>query len=645
MKETKIKLEYNKILEMLKEQAVSNKAKTQIENLEIELEELKLKRRLTETTEARKILDAIGLPPLSEMQNIEELLSRALEGYYLLPEQLLSVAVFLASCQRMEKYLTRARYLETGLSHYAESICPCTDIRERIEESIRGNQVEDGASPALKGIRREIMDTQEKIKEKLEQMLRSKKECLADSFLVQRNGRWVLPVKKECKGQIEGTVLDKSASGNTLFMEPRAVGRLQERLTGLAIEEENEVMRILYELTDDVLVMREDLVKNMELMEQLDFAFAKGKLSQQMKAREVPITVERELAIKGGRHPLLPEDQCVPLDFQMGNGLRGVVVTGPNTGGKTVALKTVGLLSLMIQCGLHVPVEEGSRFSIHNLILCDIGDGQNMEQNLSTFSAHINRMNAILGAMSRESLVLLDELGSGTDPAEGMGIAIAMLEALRQKGCLFVATTHYPEVKEYAENAQGLVNARMLFDKESLKPLYCMEIGVAGESCALYIADKLGFPKELITLAEHYVNHGAGPVKENEKHYLLQSEKELAFLKKGDQGPKVKAVNKKKKPEKIPFAMGDSVMVYPRQEKGIVFEAADENGEVGVQIKGQKKKVFHKRLRLLVKASQLYPEEYDFSILFDTKKNRKAKKIMAKRHDPDAKAVYDSLNP
>ena len=334
--------------------------------------------------------------------------------------------------------------------------------------------------------------------------------------------------------------------------------------------------------------------------------------------------------MSSARHPLLNQDSAVPLDFEAGGKTSGVVITGPNTGGKTVALKTVGLLSLMAQSGLHVPADKVSSFSMHNLILCDIGDGQSIAENLSTFSSHMKNIIEILQQANKESLILLDELGSGTDPAEGMGLAMAVLDELCAKGCLFAVTTHYPEIKEYAANKPGLVNARMAFDKESLMPLYRLEIGEAGESCALYIAERLGMPWKMLKRAHEAAYGNSG------EERWLEAAQSIPAAAKTVTAPRI-VKQKDPKPETQSrsgqFNIGDSVIVYPQKEIGIVYARSDEKGEIGVQVKGQKKRVNHRRIKLQVAASELYPEDYDFSIIFDSVENRKARRILERRHE------------
>lgn len=642
-----VTLEFNKIIEMLMENTVSQRAKENLSMLQPFLKEGECRRRMKETTNAKRILESLGTPPLSSMNELDRILDLCSKGAMLVPEQLEEVSQFLLACRRMKSYLKRAESLENDIAYYGSSIDALNDLCEEIEHSIRNGRVDDSASPKLKDIRRRKDNSHQQIRTKLESILRSKKEWFADSFVSMRNGHFVLPVRKEYKNMVAGSLIETSATGGTYFIEPSAVRRLQEEISALTVEEENEERKILYTLTSLVDEHSAVFKTNVDIMETLDAVFAKAKLSVQMKACEADIHMDRRIVIKAGRHPLLNQSECVPLDFEIGSGIRGVVITGPNTGGKTVALKTVGLLSIMAQSGLHVPAAMGSEFSMHNMILCDIGDGQSITENLSTFSAHITTINDILRQSTGESLVLLDEVGSGTDPAEGMGIATAILEDLKNKGCLFVATTHYPEIKDYAKKTPGLVNARMAFDKESLKPLYKLEIGEAGESCALYIAKRLGFPPHLLRLA-HDAAYKEYPTKvnsENNESLLspIGADSQSAIPPDLNAPVLIKENPKKNVPQNRSsrFNIGDSVMVFPQKEIGLVYQKANEHGEIGVQIKGQKKLLSHKRIKLHVPASELYPPDYDFSIIFDTVDNRKARHKMGKRHNPELFIEYE----
>jgi dsDNA-specific endonuclease/ATPase MutS2 len=603
-----------------------------------------VKAKIKDTTEGRKILDHIGTPPLAVMKDIEMLLELSEKGAMLIPEQLTNIGLFINACKRMKNFLKRAESLGVDIAGYGGSINDLSTLSTEIDNTIRNNRIDDNATKDLKDIRRRMEQLRTEMKTKLDAQLRSKKEWFSEGFVATRNGHFVLPVKKEYKHMVSGSVLDISSSGSTYFIEPTIVAKLKEELSIQEIAESNEERRILYVLSASVGENAFQIRLNMEAMESLDVVFAKAKLSVDMKAIAATINTDRYIRIEKGRHPLLKQDECVPLDFEVGKDHFGIVITGPNTGGKTVALKTVGLLQLMAQSGLHVPCED-AKLCMNNMVLCDIGDGQSITENLSTFSSHITNIINILNYADKESLILLDELGSGTDPAEGMGIAIAILEELRHKGCLFVATTHYPEVKDYANKTEGLINAKMAFDRESLRPLYRLEIGEAGESCALYIAKRLGLPKHMLDIAYHEAYcrdtetvsqsidrnflEGATEVSETMTHPMIISHIE--------KHKEAKPVNQRS----ARFNIGDSVVVYPQKKIGIVFRKADEKGEVGVQIQKKKEFISHKRLQLKASASELYPEDYDFSIVFDSVANRKARHKMEKGYHADLEIVYE----
>lgn len=371
--------------------------------------------------------------------------------------------------------------------------------------------------------------------------------------------------------------------------------------------------------------------ENIRMMEKLDFIFSKGKLSIDLDAVEPMINTERRIVLTDARHPLMDKKINVPLQFEIGKQARGIIITGPNTGGKTVAIKTVMLCCIMAQCGLHVTCTSAD-ICMNSGYLCDIGDGQDIAENLSTFSAHIKNVLEVLGEVNRDSLVIMDELGSGTDPAEGMGIAVAILEELRRSECLFLATTHYPEVKEYAEKTQDIINARMTFDKETLCPTYQMVIGEAGESCAFYIADRLGMPNEMLKTAIRAA-YGETAV----SAYRFQKE-DTVIQKQGQH-----KISKTKKVSSgtdlgTKYRLGDSVMVYPDKKIGIVCVPVNEKGVLRIQLQNKKIWINHKRVKLLVAAAQLYPADYDFSIIFETVENRKL------RHDMERKYTEETIS-
>ncbi|MEG0541502.1 MAG: DNA mismatch repair protein MutS, partial [Angelakisella sp.] len=345
-------LEFHKILAQLSQLALSERAQQRLLALSPTMSERECRKRMSETTEALRIFEAVGTPPLATMKELDKILELCEKGSMLLPEQLGDIALFITGCNRMRSYLKKAETTGTGLSSYGGAFCDLSILLAEIERSIKGSMVDDRASPTLRDIRRKTETVHLSIKQKLETLLRSRKEWFSDGYIATRNGRFVLPVKKEYKNQLDGSVIDLSATGSTCFMEPASVRRLQEELSTLQLEEDNEIRRILYTLTAMVDEQMAELRINMDCMEVLDFAFAKAKLSTSMKAIPVEVTTQRRIKIVEGRHPLLPTEVCVPLNFEIGGEVRGVVITGPNTGGKTVALKTVGLLTLMAQSGL-----------------------------------------------------------------------------------------------------------------------------------------------------------------------------------------------------------------------------------------------------------------------------------------------------
>ena len=533
---------------------------------------------------------------------------RVLKG--MTPEQLAAVS-------RMKQYLNRGKAAGISMAWYEENLDSCEELRRSIHEQIRNSRVDDNASKFLKSCRMDMEREERAMREKADAAIRGNKAYMADSFSTMRNGRMCIPVKAEFKNRIKGTVIGQSATGSTVFLEPASAARHAEALELLKIQEENEVLRILYVLTGLVYDCQEIMEQNVRTMEKLDFMFSRGKLSFRYDGTEPSINLERKIVLKDGRHPLMEKEVSVPLQFSVGEGVNGIVITGPNTGGKTVAIKTVALNCMMAQSGLHTACREAD-ICMNSNFLCDIGDGQSLSENLSTFSAHIANVLDILKKAGKDSLVIMDELGSGTDPAEGMGIAVAILEELKKSGALFLVTTHYPEVKQYADRTPGILNARMTFDKESLKPTYQLVIGEAGESCAFYIAGKMGMPEEMLKNAARAA-YGSEELPEALKSQI--SENSLVREKTGGIRKAKKTAGAGVKAPK--YQLGDSVMVLPDKKIGIVCQPENEKGVLRVQLPGKKIYINHKRVKLHVPADRLYPEGYDFSIIFDTVENRK----------------------
>lgn len=615
-------LEFDKIKEKWMELALTEWAKEKIKDTVPSMSENELIARQRETSEARELLEKSGNPPLVSLSGIRECIQTAVKGGCLSISQLEDMEKSLVAVMRLKNYLSRCKQWEISLAYYDENLDCLDNLKETIGMQIRNGRIEDNASKDLKSFRDEIERNERCMREKVDAVIRANKESLSDHFSTLRNGHICIPVKKEYKYKIKGNVIDKSSTGGTLFIEPSSVGKYYETLQLLRIHEDNEEYRILYSLSAMVADYEEILEQNISMIEKLDFIFSKGKLSLAYDGTEPKINTERYIRIEDGRHPLMAPSECVPLQFEIGKSFDGVVITGPNTGGKTVTIKTVALNCMMAQCGLHVACKK-AEICMNSNFLCDIGDGQNISENLSTFSAHIVNVLEILRKVNRDSLVVMDELGSGTDPTEGMGIAIAILEELQKSGGLFLVTTHYPEVKQYADKKARIVNAKMTFDKESLKPLYQLVIGEAGESCAFYIAGKMGMPEEMLKTAMKAA-YGKEEISENLKQVVSKNHLEKR---------RVSGIQKRKRRNEaaqkaLEFQLGDSVLVYPDKKIGIICKTANEKGVLRVQMADKKIWVNRKRMKLHVAAEKLYPDDYDFSIIFDSVKNRKLRHQM-----------------
>ena len=574
-------IEFDKVKDIWTDLAITDWAKERIREVTLYYSETELKKQLRDTTDARFLIEKLGTPPLQNITEIKEVLLIVEKGDCLTPYQFERVEKVLVAIKRLKDYLSRGKAYENSLAYYEENLDFLSELHEEICGKIRNGAVDDYASKELEQIRKEIIKCEEQMKQKAEQILRANKECMADNYCTFRNGRICLPVKKDYKLKISGSIIDKSSTGSTLFIEPAGVAKYYEELQLLKINEENEVYRILYTLSAFVLSSAPVLYENLTMIEKLDFIFSKGKLSIDMDGVEPTINTERRIKLMEARHPLMDKNLAVPLQFEVGENVRGVVITGPNTGGKTVAIKTVMLNCIMAQCGLHVTCHQAD-ICMNSSYLCDIGDGQNLSENLSTFSAHITNVLEVLGEANKDSFLIMDELGSGTDPAEGMGIAIAILEELRKSGAIFLVTTHYPEVKEYAAKTEDIVNARMVFDKETLRPTYQMVIGEAGESCAFYIADRLGMPGEMLKVAIR-----AAYGEEAVKSYTFQNTEGNIRKKSTTKITKAKT-GKSNTDLTTKYKIGDSVMVYPEKKIGIVCVPINEKGVLRVQLPNKK---------------------------------------------------------
>lgn len=645
-KETSMLLEYEKVKERLAEFAISEQAQKRIRGLEPSMNKAVVETWLRETTEARMIADLTSSLPIHGLTGIEEMLDKPDKGLTLTPDEFEGISGFLKEGKRLKRFLADRNNMAPMVGSYGLSINELDELAEEIDRCIHGGRVSDRASAELSKIRKKIVILEDRIKNKLDGILRSpvNRSRLQESLVSTRQGRYVIPVKSEYRKHVRGQVLDTSASGATVFIEPGEISGAQDEVNLLKIGEEKEVYKILSDLSGMVETRRQELSVNVEAVAQIDFAFAKGKYSKAVDGRSVGVNTDNVVSIRGGRHPLLG-GEAVPLDFNIGGHYRALVITGPNTGGKTVTLKTVGLMTLMVQSGLHVPVAEGSEFAVFNQVLADIGDGQSIEHSLSTFSSHVRNIINILGRADSRTMVILDELGAGTDPQEGTGLAIAVLERLYETGATLLSTTHYSEIKAFASRRAGFAVGCMEFDIETLRPLYRLQIGRAGESNALLIALRLGMNAKIIERA-HEISYGERkeymPMEPADIKAATDNTEEEKQAREIELGQKIeKARRQTEQKLKRDFKVGDCVFISSMDRTGIVYEEANSKGEVGVMVMKRKLKVNHKRLSLYIEAAELYPENYDLDIVFESKEDRKKRKIMSKRHVKDLTVVSE----
>ena len=498
-------LEFNKILDLLRDQAGSGLAKERIEQLEPMTNLRMAKDALTETTEAVSVIVHKGSIPVGEIGDISSIVSMARRGRCLSMRELLQVRTSIASSRAVKTFLKED--MPEGLKIIPE-IAGLLDPQVKLEHDIYDaiiseDEMSDNASPVLKSIRRDMRNKNDLIKSRLQKMVSSSsaKSHLQDAIVTMRNGRYVIPVKREYISLFPGMVHDQSSTGATLFVEPQAVVTLNNELRQLELDEHAEIVRILELFSSRVGEHHQSLQNDQRLMAELDFINAKGKLSVMMDGAEPHLNEENIIDIRTGRHPLIPADKVVPTNIELGRDWTTLLITGPNTGGKTVTLKTIGLLCLMAQSGLHVPADERTSLPVLKEIFADIGDEQSIEQSLSTFSSHMKNIIEIFRNAGEGSLVLLDELGAGTDPLEGAALGIAELERLKEAGALVAATTHYTELKKYALSTPGVENASMEFNVETLSPTYRLRVGLPGKSNAFEISEKLGLDKSIIERA------------------------------------------------------------------------------------------------------------------------------------------------
>lgn len=501
-------LEYDKILAMLKERASCCISRELVDTMEPSGDFDTVERELKLTAEAETLFYKTGRSPVDDFPDMRHCLERMHAALFLSTGELLGIASCLKAARIAKDILAKEVGEESYLYNLAGLLITHRSAEEEINRCIiNEDEIFDGASPALARIRRAMRLANEKVREKLNSMIRSTayQKYLQEPIITIRNGRFVIPVKQEYRQQVPGLIHDQSSSGATLFIEPSAVVELGNEYKKLLAEEADEIERILTELTAMLAPYADEIREDLNIMGQIDLVFAKAKLSRELNAVMPRLNRNNYVRIVRGRHPLIPADRVVPIDIWIGRDYRSLIITGPNTGGKTVTLKIVGLFALMVQSGIFVPANEGSEFPVFEHIYADIGDEQSIEQSLSTFSSHMKNIVGILDKADENSLVLLDELGAGTDPIEGAALAMSILEELNERHCICVSTTHYSEIKAFAMTHEGMENASMEFDIDRLCPTYRLYIGIPGKSNAFEISSRLGLPNSIIDKAKGFL--------------------------------------------------------------------------------------------------------------------------------------------
>jgi DNA mismatch repair protein MutS2 len=531
-----------------------------------------------ETDEAAKVFRLKGNVPLSGIFNIRPHVKRSAIGSILSPQELTQVASTIRVSRQMKRFVEDmvADQIELPiLSQYVNKIIVLADLEEKIRNAIdESGEVLDSASDTLRSLRQQLRANESRVREKLESMIRSSnaQKMLSDSIVTIRNDRYVIPVKQEYRGHYGGIIHDQSSSGATLFIEPQVIVQLNNQLQEIRVKEQLEIERILAELSDYVAEFEQDLLTIVYVLTELDFMFAKARFAHKIKASKPSINQDGRITLYKARHPLIPKDEVVANDVMLGKDFTTIVITGPNTGGKTVTIKTVGLCVLMAQAGLQIPALDGSEVAIFDNVYADIGDEQSIEQSLSTFSSHMVNIVDILKRVDFNSLVLFDELGAGTDPQEGAALAISILDEVYKRGARVIATTHYPELKAYGYNRPGVVNASVEFDVETLSPTYKLLIGVPGRSNAFEISKRLGLSDHVIENARNQISADTNQI-ENMIASLEKSRREA-------EADRLEANDLLKNAEKLHKDIQNQMIAFYEQKDSMVEKAQEKAADI-----------------------------------------------------------------
>ncbi|MET3563738.1 dsDNA-specific endonuclease/ATPase MutS2 [Enterococcus rotai] len=586
--ETYNKTQFNQIKEKLMTYTISSYGKELIKRLQPNSHLEVVKKRLQETSEAKALLMANLHVPFMGLNNIEHLTNQVEKGFILEPTELLSYADFLRSSRLIQAFMQKNEFIAPLLARYSDSLQLFSMIEDEIYQVIRNNQVENDASRELRKVRRAIQECEKEIEAKLTSFLRNaqNKPKIQEAIVVKKNERYTIPIKATYKNQISGTIVDASSKGTTVFVEPKTVTKLNDKLYQLKMEEATEVYQILSTLTGLIAEQMVAIQSNLEVVAQYDMIFAKAKYSREINGIEPEINQDGIIEFVNVKHTLLGEN-AVPLNVTLGQEYRGLTITGPNAGGKTVVLKTVGLITLQTMIGVQIIADAGTNVGIFDQIFVDIGDQQSIENALSTFSGHMQNISEILAKTKRNSLILLDEIGSGTEPNEGAALAIAIMEAFYKKGSILITTTHYGEIKRFSEQHEDFLTAAMAFDSENLMPKYQLILGETGESNAFWIANKMNLDEHVVKQAQNYLHN---------RNYSTEKEHSLQKVRKP-----------KKQPIFPTYEKGDRVFWTEKKTIGLIFELIELSDEVIIFVENQKVRVPKRQLKLDRSAKELYP--------------------------------------
>lgn len=620
-------LEYPKIIERLTEKASSPMGKELCRKLQPSTDINKIRLMQTQTKDALTRLFQKGSVSFGNVKDIRGSLKRLEIGSSLGIMEILSVCALLENTSRVKAYSRgdRSDLPSDSLDSMFEQLAPLTPLSSEIRRCILSeDEISDDASPALRQVRRNMKVTNDRIHTQLSGLVNGNaRTYLQDSVITMRNGRYCIPVKAEYKGQVPGMIHDQSSTGSTLFIEPMAVVKLNNDMRELELQEQKEIEIILAGLSEQIAEEREAIALNLELMVQLDFIFARAGLAMDMNGSEPVFNEEGRVLLKKARHPLIPKKKVVPIDIRLGDDFNLLIITGPNTGGKTVSLKTVGLLTLMGQAGLHIPALDRSELALFHEIYADIGDEQSIEQSLSTFSSHMTNIVSFLEKADSRSLVLFDELGAGTDPTEGAALAISILSYLHDKGIRTMATTHYSELKVYALSTPGVENACCEFSVETLRPTYRLLIGIPGKSNAFAISSKLGLSDQIIERAKEQISEQDESFEDvlsslEENRVTIENERlEIARYKEEIKTLKAQLESRQEKLD----AQRDRILRQANEEAHKVLEEAKEYAD-------QTMKLFHKFQKNNVDTSAVERERQELR-----KRMNKAEKNMSDRQE------------